>query len=160
MDKRKYLLFQGWLYALTVIVLLVIFAFQKLDEFGIVFSIGFLSFLSYKSYSCFKELQNTREEDRVFEPSADASTTEKIAFYNKTLSIGIPAFMILSAWTYFDLTNLESGTVEYVSLWSPISLLYDWGGYKLAVLAAPLLGILSVFLLLRKIKALKNTHQH
>jgi hypothetical protein len=160
MNKKQYLLFSGWAYALIVIVLLVIFAFQKIDTFGIVFGIVILSYLSYKSYSCFKELKNTREDDRVFAPSADASVTEQISFYNRTLLIGIPAFIILSVMTYFDLQKLESGTVEYVSLWAPVSLLYDLGGYWLAVLGTPLLGILVIVLLLIKIGKLKNTEQH
>jgi hypothetical protein len=159
MDKRQYLLFCGWCYSLTVIVLLAIFAFQKIDDFGFYFGIAFITFLTYKSYSCFSAIKNTREEDRVFAPSTDTSKTEKISFYNKTLWVGIPAFIILSVWTYGDLTDLESGIVESVSIWEPIHLLYNMGGYWLAILATPLLGILSVILILRKIKELKNIKQ-
>jgi glycerol kinase len=72
------LLFHGWCYAITVIVLLIIFAFQKIDDFGIIFGMAFLSFLAYKSYSSFRELKNTREEDKVFAPSADSTTADKI----------------------------------------------------------------------------------
>lgn len=159
MDKRKYLLFQGWAYALAVVVLTVIFAFQKTDEFGIIFGIAFLSFLAYKSYSCFKELKNAREEDRVYAPSTDSTIAEKISFYKRMLLIGVPAFIITSVWTYIDLKSLESGTVGSVLLWESVSLLYSLGGFWLAVLATPLLGVLIVILGLRKIKELKDTEQ-
>ena len=159
MNKRQYLLLRGWSYALIVIVLIVIFAFQEIDEFGIIFGIAFCLFLLFKSYSCFREIKNTREEDRVFAPSTDSSTTEKRSFYKKVLLIAIPAFIILSIWIYTDFKDLESGTVEYVSAWGPISLLYELGGFWLAVLATPLLGVITITLLLKKIQELKNTEQ-
>jgi hypothetical protein len=156
MNQRKYLLLQGWGYALTVVILLVLFAFTEIDEFGKVFGVIFLCFLSYKSYSCFKQLETTREEDRVYAPNTDASAEESVGFYKKMIFIGIPAFIGLSLWTYFDLNNLESGNVESVRLWEPISLLYEFGGFWIAVLATPLLGIVSVFLLIRKIQEVKR----
>ena len=159
MDKRKYLLFQGWAYALVVVVLTVIFALQKTDESGVIFGIAFLSFLAYKSYSCFKELKNTRDEDRDYAPSTDSTIAEKISFYKRMLLIGVPAFIITSIWTYLDLKSLESGTVDSVLLWEPVSLLYNLGGFWLAVLATPLLGVFIVILGLRKIKELNNTEQ-
>ncbi|MES2575348.1 MAG: hypothetical protein V4572_10425, partial [Bacteroidota bacterium] len=65
------------------------------------------------------------------------------------------AFTILSVWIYFDLKDLESGTVEYVRLWAPIYILYNLGGFWLAVTATPLLGIIIAILFLKKIKELK-----
>jgi hypothetical protein len=156
MNKKQFLLLQGWGYAFAIILILILFTTQKIDEFGIAFGIALLFFLSYKSYSCFNEINNTREEDKVYAPAEDSTKSEKIAFYNRALSISIPAFIILSVWTYLDLKNLELGTVEYVSLWGPISLLYDFGGYRLAVISTPLLGVLTMFLLLRKINELKS----
>jgi hypothetical protein len=75
------------------------------------------------------------------------------------LLIGVPAFIITSVWTYIDLKSLESGTVGSVLLWEPVSLLYNLGGFWLAVLATPLLGVLIVILGLRKIKELKDSEQ-
>jgi len=157
MDKRRYLLFRGWSYALTVVVLLVIFTFQEIDDFGLVFGFAFLGFLLYKSYSCFRELKSAKKEDKIFAPSADVSTAEKISYYKKILLIGIPAFIILSVLTYIDLKDLEKGTVEYVSVWGPISFLYNLSGFWTAVLATPLLGFTTVVILLKKIKDIKNS---
>ncbi len=106
-----------------------------------------------------KEIKNIREEDRVYEPSSDASTTEKILFYKRTLLVAIPAFLVLSVITFWDLKKIELGTVESVSLWGPISLIYDFLGHWAAVATTPLLGVLAVVMLLRKIKALKNTER-
>jgi hypothetical protein len=156
MNKRQYLLLRGWAYVLTTIILLTIFVTQKIDGIGIIFGIAILSFLSYKSYSCFKELNNTSDEEQVFAPSTDSSVREKISFYKRMVLIAIPAFIILSVWTYLDLKSLESGAVAYVSLWGPISLLYNLGGYWLALLTTPVLGIIIVTLLLRKIVVTKQ----
>ncbi|PXY42282.1 hypothetical protein DMB65_03375 [Flavobacterium cheongpyeongense] len=156
MDKRRYLLIRGWSYNIAIFALLIIFAFQEIDQFGLVFGLALLLLLSYKSYLCFRELKITREEDRVFAPSTDASTTEKISYYKKILLIGIPAFFILSVWTYIDLKSLEKGTVEYMSVWAPIFFLYNLGGFWTAVLATPLLGCTTLILLLKKINDLKK----
>lgn len=159
MNKRHSLILRGWCYALVGIAILSILAFKKIDEFGMIFSIGFVAFLAFRSYSCFKELKKTEKEDQVFSYPDNSPVKEKISYLTRIAIIGAIAFLILSVWTYFDLKDLESGTVEYVRLWAPISLLYDLGGFWLAVLATPLLGILTIFLLMRKIKELKYNSQ-
>jgi hypothetical protein len=157
MTKRQYLLLHGWLYALVVIILLVFFVFQEIDEIGIIFGTIILIFLSLKSYACFMKVQNIKDEDNNFGAPANSSTDEKITYYKRILFIALPAFIILSVWIFWQLNNLELGLVESVSLWEPISLLYDWGGFWLAVLATPILGILLVIELIFKIKKLRNS---
>lgn len=157
MTKRKYLLLHGWLYALVVIILLVFFVFQEIDEFGIVFGTIILIFLSFKSYACLMEVQNIKDEDNNFGSPENSSMDGKISYYKRILFIALPAFILFSVWIFWQLNNLESGVVESISLWGPISLLYDWGGFWLAVLATPVLGILFAIELLFKIKKLRNS---
>lgn len=157
MNKRQYLLLHGWLYALVVAILLVIFVFQEIDQIGIIFGTIIIFLLSYKSYSCFKEIKNTRKEDNVCGPPADASTIEKIVYYKRIFVIGTPAFIFLIGWTYWELNNLESGSFESIRLWEPISLLYDLGGFWLAVLFLPILWTLIGIEVIFKIKKLKNS---
>lgn len=157
MTKRQYLLLHGWLYALVVIILLVFFVFQETDEIGIIFGTIILIFLSIKSYASFMKVQNIKDEDNNLGPPTNSSNDEKISYYKRILLIAIPAFIILSVWIFWQLYNLELGLVESVSLWEPISLLYDWGGFWVAVLATPILGILLVIELIFKIKKLRNS---
>ncbi len=158
MKKKQYLLLQGWLSALSVIVILTFFAFQKsseIDEFGMIFGILMLLFLSYKSYACFKKIRHTREEDMVYQPSTDASKTEITSYYKRIFYISIPVFIILSIEIYFDLKDLEQGNAESVRIWAPIAFLYEHGGFWLGVLSTPILGILCLFVLWKKIKRTK-----
>jgi len=157
MTKRQYLLLHGWLYVLVIIILLVFLVFQETDEIGIIFGSIILIFLTFKTYACFMKIQNIKDEDNNFGPPVNSSTDEKIAYYKRILFIALPAFIVLSVWIFWQLNNLESGLVESISLWSPISLLFDWGGFWMAVLATPVLGFLLVIELFFKIKKLKNT---
>ncbi len=86
----------------------------------------------------------------------DASVTEKLTFYKRGILLGGIAFIILSVWTLLDLNSLESGTAESVRLWGPVSFLYDLGGYWLAVLTTPIMGILVIISFASKIQELKN----
>jgi hypothetical protein len=157
MNKKKYLLIQGWAYAICVpsIIILTFISYQKfkeIDEFGIIFGSVILLFLIYKSYSCFKEIKNTRDEERAYSPPTDASKTEIISYYKRVFYISIPAFIILSIWIYYDLNELETGNVETVRLWAPIAFLYENGGYWLAILTTPILGIICWFAFWKIIK--------
>ena len=162
MNQKKYLLFKGYAYAISIIVILVFVTysylqFNEIDEFGIIFGVIFISLLSYKSYSCFKEIKNTREEEMPFAPPTDASKSEIISYYKKIFYISIPAFVILSIWIYIDLRDLETGKEDYVRIWAPISFLYEIGGFRFAVLATPFLGILCWFAFWRIIKKTKES---
>lgn len=159
MNKRHYLILRGSSCALVVIGLLIALLFKKIDEFGIIFGCIFIPILIYLSYSYFSKLKETEKEEVLFVTQNNSSANEQISYFNKIAILGGIAFTILSIWTYFDLKDLESGTVEYVRLWAPISLLYDLGGFWLAVAAMPVLGIISTFLLFRKMRALKYKGQ-
>jgi hypothetical protein len=150
MNKRRYLFLRGWSYILIAVAIILTCIFKKIDEFGFIFSIIFIPLLAYQSYSCFKKLQKTDKDDMAFVPREDSPATEKISYFKRLAIVGGIAFAILSVWTYFDLQNLESGTVEYVKLWAPISLLYNLGGFWLATLITPILGIVIILLLLKK----------
>lgn len=162
MNKKKYLLLQGWVSAISVVAILILTFistnhFEELDEFGIIFGSAFILFLLYKSYSCFKEIKNTREEERVYQPPTDATKSEIISYYKRLFYISIPAFIILSVWIYYDLTELESGNEDSVTIWAPIAFLYEKGGYWLAILTTPIIGIICCFAFWKIIKKTKES---
>ena len=155
MKQKQYLLFRGWLYAVAVIAVIVVTLiavdFSEIDSFGITFGIAFLLFLSYRSFSCFKQAKNTAEEKKVFTPT-DAPAADQITYFKRLLLIGIPAFILLSIWIIYDLNSLESGTEKSVSLWAPIAFLYNSFGYWVAVLTIPVLGCIVIVTLLSLIR--------
>ena len=154
MNKKSYHRFLGQTNALLVIAIVLLLITVKTDTFGLITGLILILIFAYKSFSNFKFSTSVNEKDPVVGPLHDATTEEKISYYKKGVWIAIAAFTILSVWTIIDLNALKSGTEESVSLWGPIALLYQYGGYWLAVITTPLLGLLVVLNFLRKIKIL------
>ncbi|MGC4072356.1 MAG: hypothetical protein QM760_07545 [Nibricoccus sp.] len=51
---------------------------------------------------------------------------------------------VLSYWTYHDLTAVETGAEESVSVWAPVAVLYNNFGFWPAVLCWPLLCLFVI----------------
>ena len=157
MKQRTFLIWRGWAYAIvTVASAIFIFGFNKLDTFGTVFAFAFLAFTAYNSYSCFRQLKHTREEDRAYVLPTDTPVSDQIIYYRRMLWTGAIAFIVLSVWILIDLNDLESGNVIHVSIWAPIAMLYNLGGYWVGILTTPILGIFTIISLYRKIRELEN----
>jgi hypothetical protein len=158
MKQKDYLLLMGWAYALLVVGGLLLVAFQglEIDTFGLVFGVCILAFFSYKSYTCFRDLKVVRQEDMVYAPPKDATVQEQISYFKRILILSAIAFPILSIWIYLDLNSLESGEVDSVRLWEPVAFLYNIGGYWAAILTVPVLGIIVLGTMLKKIVDLKG----
>lgn len=156
MKQKHYLLFYVWTYALIAVFLIVVAIFNTPDTTGLILGGILIVALSYKSYSCFKKLKTTNNEDKALSPPANASLQEQKFYYKRMIVVFWIAIAILSIWTIMDLNELESGTVEYVGVWGPVLFCYHIGGYWLAVLATPLIGILVTLLFIKKINQLKK----
>ncbi|MES2679527.1 MAG: hypothetical protein V4635_06560 [Bacteroidota bacterium] len=156
MKQKHYLLFYAWTYALISVFLLLLTIFNKPDETGLILGSILILVLSYKSYSCFKKLRTTNNEDRALAPPANASLQDQKLYYKRMVIVFWIAITILSIWTITDLNELESGTVEYVGVWGPVLFCYHIGGYWLAVLVTPLIGLLVTLLFIKKINQLKK----
>jgi ABC-type uncharacterized transport system permease subunit len=164
MKQKNYFLLRAWLYAIGIVSIIVVSLsvvdFKEIDSFGIVAGIILLLALSFLSYSFFKKARSVTGEEKLMAPAANSSASSQITYYQRMLFISIPAFILLSVWIFFDLNNLESGNVDSIHLLAPIAWLYRSGGYWLAVLATPVLGILVTTLfiiLIRKLKQNKDS---
>jgi hypothetical protein len=159
MKQKNYFLLRGWLYAVAIVVIIVASLsavdFKEIDSFGIVFGIILLLALSFLSYTFFRKARSVGEE-KMITPTTNSPASSQITYYRSMLLISIPAFAILSAWIFYDLNSLESGNADSVNLLAPIAWLYRSGGYWLAVLATPILGILVIVLFIILIRKLKQ----
>ena len=157
MKQKTFLIWRAWSYAIaTIVVAIFVFGFNKVDTFGTIFAIGFLAFTAYQSYSCFRQLKYTRDEDRAYAPPTDTPVADQIIYYRRILRFGAVAFLVLSVWIVIDLNDLESGRVDHVSNWAPIMMLYSLCGYWVGVLTTPILGVFTIISLYRKIMQLEK----
>lgn len=165
MNRKNYLQLQGWAQALLVVffVIVLLYNYAEIDSFGLIAGAIMIAFFAYRSYSCFQALKEVGEEEMSDDPITTAATIavegtaeEQISYYQKIILAGAVAFPALSLLTWSDLNDLESGTVESVRLWAPFAFLYNIGGYWTAVLAAPVLGVVVIGLLIKKVYDLKN----
>jgi sterol desaturase/sphingolipid hydroxylase (fatty acid hydroxylase superfamily) len=155
MKKKYYHLLNACLYAACSIFILSVPLWAKIVENGLGLAFVMAAILAYLSYRNFKKISTTTEEERAYAPPIDATIIEQIKFYKRYLYVSIVAFPLLSFIIIFDLNNLESGYLQSVSLWALISFLYERFGYWTAILFVPLLGIIVIFLYIRKIYLIK-----
>jgi hypothetical protein len=156
MKQKYYLLFHAWTYALIVVFLIVVAIINNPDETGLILGGIIIIALSYKSYTYFKKLKTTDNEDKAFAPPAKVSIQDQKHHFKVIIVVFWIAIAILSIWTITDLNELESGTVAYVRVWAPVLFCYHFGGYWLAILATPIIGILVTLLYIKKINQLKK----
>ncbi|MGJ4789538.1 hypothetical protein [Leptospira koniambonensis] len=129
---------------------------EKTDEFGLYFALGIGLLFAFFSYLKFKEVKEIREEEQAFAPPSDATVAEKIKYFKNMMYLSFVSFPFLSIVIAWDLNKLESGSVERVSIWAPVAFVYEQLGYWPGVLFVPLLGILVIFLSIKKIRQMKS----
>lgn len=160
MKQKNYFLLRAWGYAMAVVIIIVAslsaIDFKEIDSFGIIAGIILLLALSFLSYSFFRKARSVTGEEKLTAPTGKSPASSQITYYRSMLLISIPAFAILSAWIFYDLNSLESGNADTIKLLAPVAYLYKSGGYWLAVLATPLLGILVIILFIVLIRKLKQ----
>jgi hypothetical protein len=156
MSKKQFLILQAGIYSALAVVILIVLLTGVHDKLGFILGIPILSLMAYRAFLCIKHLKTVREEDRAFAPATDASVTEQVAYYKMLLLLSIPTFAVLSAWSYKSLHKLEIGTAQSVKVWAPISFLYEVGGFWLAVLTTPIVGIMVILSLWKKFREIKN----
>lgn len=156
MKTRHYLIFNFLGYGIVALFLLGLIIVLKSDLFGLIFGILFILIFSYKSYSSYRQLKNVPSDEKMYTPPINASVQDQINSYKRVMIAGSIAIVALSIWVFIQLNELESGKVDSVKLWGPIPLLYDLGGYWLAVLSTPAVGVFVLVAGIRKIIILKN----
>lgn len=128
--------------------------YKNINELFIFILLAILfAYLSYKNFKLSKE---SKEEERIYAPNINATQIEQINFYKRYIYISLVAFPILSFFIISELNDLESGRVQSVSIWGPVSFIYQQFGYWPAILFVPILGFISITVFIYKIRKNKN----
>lgn len=114
-------------------------------------SFAFLTFQALK-----KIKKSGKVEFHCYAPLKDATANAQIKFYWKYIIISTIAFPLLSFIIYMDLNDLQSGTLETVSIWAPVAFLYNEFGYLTALLSVPTLGIFCISAFCGKVYTIKQ----
>ncbi len=125
------------------------------DEFGFYFVLGFTTLLMVIAYGDYRESRQASDKERAFQPPIDASAEQQIAYYKKFLGLTLIAFPVLSIVTIYQLHSLQSGD-DTESVWIPVALAYDWGGYWPAALCVPVAGVLIAGVFVVRIEQLEK----
>jgi hypothetical protein len=163
MKKHPLLYIQGASYALTAIFILSLpFWADVSDDDGNLFAVLIALAFGLLAFIKFRKIRQASEVEQAYElaelaPPEDATEEELASYYKRLLLFLWLALLALTAIVVWALNDLETGALETVRVWAPIAFLYAHFGYWIAVLSAPLLGIiLSVVLLWSWRKRLKQ----
>jgi hypothetical protein len=130
---------------------LVLLLVAKLDTFGRNAAVAFATVgLSVGGYKLWRALQIDR--DATIPTADDLPVGERPQSLRRLRRIFAVAIAILSAWTAYDLWQLEYGTADHVSTFGPAALVYTWLGFWPAVSLLPALGALVVWSITRRIR--------
>jgi hypothetical protein len=133
----------------------VLLLFAKLDRFGqnaaLVFTAAGLGIGTYKILRALRV-----PDDAIIPTIDDLPQPERIRALRRLRLILAVAITLLSAWTAYDLYQLESGTVDHVFSFGPSVLLYEWLGFWPAVCFLPAVGLLGVWSISRQLGTLSR----
>lgn len=160
MNKRIFLILQAILNSvLTIFAISLPFWADVPNQIGLIMAAALALIFGFMAFNNVRQLQHTREEERVFAPDLDATAEEEAAFYKRMIYLALAAFPALMLITIMDLNDLEGGIVEHVRLWVPIAFLYNHFGYWVTILSIPLAGMIAVFLLFRRWQSSDNEEE-
>jgi len=152
-DARRHLRFRGWMMMVLGAVLMFVPLLADADAMGWGFAGLFaglcVALAGVNFYRARKVAPGT-----PIDGHPDAASPEiRRKMYVKLIWTSALAFPVLTAWTAWDLRQLEAGRQETVSVWWPLAFLYEHLGYWPTVLSLPLLGVFCIGVFVRKIKS-------
>ena len=149
--KRYYL---GKVIALliaAIILIIIPFIFSNIDDFGRIFSFILAGLLVFMAIYNIWQYKRSHPESKVYENIAVAPANLQMKYFKKIMMISYFAFPAMSAFTAWELKNLEGGNAETVRLWFPLGLIYEHMGYWPAVLSPVFLGIVCIVIFKKKL---------
>ncbi len=147
MRKITSLKFQAAVYtALALFLLSFPLWTEAVDDDGILFIIILVPIMGYTAFRKFKQIEQTGDDEPIIDPAQyalpeDATAEEGAGYYKRLILFLWLALGALTFITVWDLNDLEARTALSVSVWAPVAFLYSHFGYWVAVLSAPLLGV-------------------
>jgi hypothetical protein len=98
----------------------------------------------YAGGTDFWQYKKSHRDSKVYENIAAAPANLQVKYIRKITILSYFAFPAMSAFTAWELKNLESGNAETVQLWFPLGLIYEHMGYWPTVLTPICFGIICV----------------
>lgn len=131
--------FYGWLFTAMALFFISMPLWIETDEAGPIFALIFAAAAGLRAAWHFWRASKLAPTTPAFPDHSKLPIDERKAVVKRSLLIGTPGVVALSAWVAWDLSRLEAGTTQSVYIWAPLSLAYDLGGYWAAVLGLPVL---------------------
>lgn len=150
--ERRYNLVLGASAGIVALFIGAIPLVAPVDAMGLVFVICFTSLsAAIATLRLVKAFKAPKDAVIYLHPEAAPEPLRR-AGYRRLLWATIIAFPVMTAFTAWDLWQLERGAVERVSLWAPLAFLYDWLGYVPTVVFVPLLGLVCIAFFVHQLK--------
>jgi hypothetical protein len=162
---------QAWLNLITITVraispfilgILTLFLFledtKNLDYWLLLIPLGLFIlgvYLCYHAYRNYQTIQTIDPEADIPDPLAHLSDNGKIAYLQRVLIFWVLFCTALSVWIWYDISALEAGEVDSISLYFPISLGYELGGFWGGVLTLPVIMVIVIVFGLKRINDIK-----
>jgi len=67
----------------------------------------------------------------------------RMRFFWLQLAMSAVVFLVISVWVAYDINSVETDPESTVRIWWPIAMLYEQFGYWSAVLAMPIIGLVT-----------------
>jgi hypothetical protein len=154
MNLRWHLCVRGGANAALAVFAVGLLLFVPTDSSGRWIAIGLGALFALVAYGNFKAAFSARDEEQAFAPPLDATASEQVNFFKRLLWVTVLVFPVITVLNVQALNTLEKG--ERASIWVPVAVLYDFGGYWPAILSVPVLGALCCTIFLWKIAKIKK----
>ena len=151
-SARRLQQFYGVLFGAVAVFMLGLPLFEEIDELGKWFILLFVVAFGLRSAWHFRRASRLAADEPAFPDVSKMPISERAATVRRSMLVGTPGVALLSAWAAWDLRQLESGRTDHVTLWAPLSLAYDLGGYWAAVLGLPVLWVFFIAYAMRKLR--------
>jgi len=153
-SRRRYAFVMA-AYSLAVAIIVGLLSLMTaVDKEGRWFCIGLSTLFSAIAAWRFFQARRLSATEPVYLLPDTAPVDAQEKYYRRWLWVSAIAFPAVTAMTAWDLSRLESGEVERVSLWGPLSWIYEFAGFGPTVATVPLLGLVCVSLFTYKLKKL------
>jgi hypothetical protein len=158
-SARRLQQFYGFLYGAVAVFMLGLPLFEQIDELGKWFVVLAVAAFGLRSAWHFRRAFKLAADEPAFPDVSKMPISERAATVKRAMLVGTPAVAVLSAWAAWDLRQLELGRADYVTLWAPLSLAYDLGGYWAAVLGLPVLWVFFIAYAMLKLRREQSAAQ-
>jgi hypothetical protein len=87
----------------------------------------------------------------------DNSSEQQVRQTRNSMLITGAGTVLLGGFIAYQLFQVEFGTAQSVRVWAPVALLYNSFGFWPAILCVPVLGVVILLVLARKLRSIRES---